>query len=83
MPKWTRRKLLAGAAPLALAPLAATRLGHEHPAAAGERLATHEGHEHARMGHAAMIGPTAPAGPAESALEWLVGGSNGSGAGWP
>ena len=61
MAKYTRGKLLAGAAPLALAPLAATRLGHEHTAAAGERLATHEGHEHARMGHAAMIGPTAPA----------------------
>ena len=27
--------------------------------------------------------PVAPAAPAESAMEWLVGGSNGAGAGWP
>jgi manganese oxidase len=60
--KWTRRKLLAGAAPLALAPLAATRLGgHEHEAAAADRLATHLGHDHSRRGHAAMIGEAAPA----------------------
>src|SRR5215217_6811463 len=72
MPKWTRRKLLAGAAPLALAPLAATRLGHEHTAAAGERLATHEGHEHIRMGHAAMIGAGAPAVGGPNDLDTLL-----------
>jgi len=31
----------------------------------------------------ATFQPSAPAAPAESALEWLVGGTNGSGAGWP
>jgi V8-like Glu-specific endopeptidase len=31
----------------------------------------------------ATLQPSTPAAPAESALEWLVGGTNGSGAGWP
>jgi FtsP/CotA-like multicopper oxidase with cupredoxin domain len=61
MPKLTRRKLLAGAAPLAVAPFAATQLGRGGDAAAADRLASHAGREHATRGHAAMIGAQAPA----------------------
>ena len=56
----TRRRLLAAAAPLAAVPLAA-RYALDSPAqAAGTE---HDGHSrtHAAMGHAAMIGPGAPA----------------------
>jgi manganese oxidase len=64
---FSRRKLLAGAAPVvAAAPLAkfAWPSGAE---AAEERLAIHKGHEHVRAGHAAMIGESVPApgGPRE------------------
>ncbi|HEY7381889.1 MAG TPA: multicopper oxidase domain-containing protein [Gaiella sp.] len=67
MPKITRRRLLAGAAPLAAAPVVGKlALGGEASAAgAGDarHLATHEGHDHlhAVMGHAAMIGEDVPA----------------------
>jgi manganese oxidase len=58
---FSRRKLLAGAAPVvAAAPLA--KLAWPSGAGAGEdQLAVHRGHEHARAGHAAMIGPQVPA----------------------
>jgi FtsP/CotA-like multicopper oxidase with cupredoxin domain len=59
MPKFTRKRLIVGAAPLVAAgPLAKLALaegeGHDH-------LASHEGHDHAALGHAAMIGEQAPA----------------------
>jgi FtsP/CotA-like multicopper oxidase with cupredoxin domain len=58
---FSRRKLLAGAAPVvAAAPLA--KLAWPSGAGAGEdQLAVHRGHEHAHAGHAAMIGPQVPA----------------------
>jgi manganese oxidase len=58
---FTRRKLLAGAAPVvAAAPLA--KLAWPSGAdASGDHLAVHEGHEHGRAGHAAMIGEAVPA----------------------
>ena len=55
----TRRALLAGAAPLVAAgPLAKLAFadGNDH-----EHLASHLGHEHERLGHAAMIGAQVPA----------------------
>jgi manganese oxidase len=52
----TRRRLLAGAAPLVAAgPLAKLAL------ASDEHAATHLGHGHAAVGHAAMIGDATPA----------------------
>jgi FtsP/CotA-like multicopper oxidase with cupredoxin domain len=66
----TRRQLLIGAAPaLAAVPIVKLALpdtadaGREH----GDHLALHEGREHAKLGHAAMIGPDVPApgGPAD------------------
>jgi FtsP/CotA-like multicopper oxidase with cupredoxin domain len=59
MPKFTRRRLLAGAAPIvAAAPFA--RLAWPGTAQA-DPSATHLGHDHAKMGHAAMVGPDVPA----------------------
>jgi manganese oxidase len=59
MAKLTRKQLVAGGlAAGAAAPLA--KLAWPN-AAQGERLATHHGHEHAALGHAAMIGPDVPA----------------------
>jgi manganese oxidase len=56
---FTRKKLLAGAAPVvAAAPLA--KLAWPGGAAA-DPTAIHEGHDHARAGHAAMIGDAVPA----------------------
>jgi FtsP/CotA-like multicopper oxidase with cupredoxin domain len=53
----TRKGLIAGAAPLVAAgPLAKLALADEH-----QHLASHEGHAHAALGHAAMIGEGAPA----------------------
>jgi manganese oxidase len=53
----TRRTLLAGAAPLVAAgPLAKLAFADDP-----EHLATHRGHEHPRVGHAAMIGDRVPA----------------------
>ncbi|MGE5690672.1 MAG: multicopper oxidase domain-containing protein [Pseudomonadota bacterium] len=61
MPKLTRRRLIAGAAPVVAAgPLARLALAD---GSRTERLATHEGrHGHERtLGHAAMVGEGAPA----------------------
>ncbi|MDP9491884.1 MAG: multicopper oxidase domain-containing protein [Actinomycetota bacterium] len=59
MPKFTRKGLIAGAATgVAAAPLA--RLAWPGTAQA-DPSATHLGHAHADMGHAAMIGPDVPA----------------------
>src|SRR5215217_7685562 len=59
MPKFTRKQVLAGAAPIvAAAPFARLSLpGHGD----SHLSATHEGHEHARLGHAAMIRDHVPA----------------------
>ena len=61
MPKFTRRRLLAGAAPLVAAPvLGKLALDGNAEAAAPRMLHGHiPGHEH--MGHAAMVGGQAPA----------------------
>ena len=60
MPKLSRRRLLAAAAPIAALPVLG-KLALDGDAAAAERgLQTHE-HGHHAMGHAAMIGPQAPA----------------------
>jgi FtsP/CotA-like multicopper oxidase with cupredoxin domain len=59
MPKFTRKQILAGAAPLvAAAPLARLNLpGHSN----GHPSATHLGHDHAKLGHAAMVHDHVPA----------------------
>ena len=58
MPKFTRRRLIVGAAPLVAAgPLAKLAFAEGE----NEHLASHEGHDHAALGHAAMIGEQAPA----------------------
>jgi FtsP/CotA-like multicopper oxidase with cupredoxin domain len=69
---FTRRKLLAGAAPVvAAAPLA--KLAWPNGAeAGGEQLAIHKGHEHARAGHAAMIGDVVPAPGGPHELDTLL-----------
>jgi len=60
MAKFTRRRLLAGAAPIVAAPVLA-KLAFDGDAEAAQR--TLQGHvrNHAAMGHAAMIGGDAPA----------------------
>ena len=60
MPKLSRRRLLAAAAPIAAAPVLGKLALDGNAAAAERRLQTHE-HGHHAMGHAAMIGPQAPA----------------------
>jgi manganese oxidase len=60
VPKFTRRRLLAGAAPLVAAPVLG-KLALDGSAAAGERLPTGHVHGHAATGHAAMVGQQAPA----------------------
>jgi FtsP/CotA-like multicopper oxidase with cupredoxin domain len=58
MPKLTRRGLIVGAAPLVAAgPLAKLALADANE----ERIASHLGHRHADLGHAAMIGADVPA----------------------
>ena len=59
MPKFTRKQILAGAAPLiAAAPLARLNLpGHSQ----SQPSATHEGHNHPTLGHTAMIRDEVPA----------------------
>jgi FtsP/CotA-like multicopper oxidase with cupredoxin domain len=67
MAKFTRRRLIATAAPLVAAgPLVKTALA--------ERSATHEGHDHldAVAGHAAMIGEAVPAPDRNSAVDALL-----------
>jgi manganese oxidase len=57
--KFTRRRLLAGAAPIVtVGPLCSLA---SSPLLASNREATHLGHEHAASGHAAMIGDVVPA----------------------
>jgi manganese oxidase len=59
---FTRKKLLAGAAPVvAAAPLAKLAWPSGAAADPSASSAIHEGHDHARAGHAAMIGPEVPA----------------------
>jgi FtsP/CotA-like multicopper oxidase with cupredoxin domain len=73
MPKsrLTRRTLLAGAAPLVAAgPLAKLALADGH--SDDERLASHLGHDHARLGHAAMIGAQVPAPGGPNDLDALL-----------
>ena len=60
MPKLSRRRLLAAAAPIAAAPVLGKLALTATPAAAEHGLQTHE-HGHHAMGHAAMIGDEAPA----------------------
>ena len=60
MPKFTRRKLLAGAAPIVAAPVLG-KLALEGNAATGERQPQSHSGNHAASGHAAMIGEDAPA----------------------
>ena len=58
--RFTRKGLIAGAAPLVAAgPLARLALADE--SGGHERLASHAGHHHSELGHAAMIGAQAPA----------------------
>jgi manganese oxidase len=65
----SRRALLAGAAPIVAAgPLAKLALGGEPD----ERLATHLGHAHEKLGHAAMFGPEVPAPGAAHDLDPLT-----------
>jgi manganese oxidase len=65
----SRRALLAGAAPIVAAgPLAKLALGGEQD----ERLATHLGHAHDELGHAAMFGPDVPAPGAAHDLDPLT-----------
>jgi FtsP/CotA-like multicopper oxidase with cupredoxin domain len=60
MSKFTRKQLVAGSlAAGAAAPLA--KLAWPSTAQGRDRLAVHEGHEHARLGHAAMFGKDVPA----------------------
>jgi len=69
--RFTRGKFLAGVAPVVVgAPLAAAHLGRAggHP----EQLASHAGHEHARLGHAAMIGADVPAPGGPNDLDALL-----------
>jgi FtsP/CotA-like multicopper oxidase with cupredoxin domain len=59
MAKFTRKQIVAGGLPLvAAAPLAKLAWPNS---AHGERLASHMGHDHPRLGHAAMIGADVPA----------------------
>ena len=59
MTKFSRRRLLAGAAPLVAAPVLG-KLAFDGNAEAADRLASHV-HDHAALGHEAMIGDGAPA----------------------
>src|SRR5687767_11321092 len=68
MTKFSRKKLIVAAAPLAAAgPLARIALA-EPP----QRSATHEGHEHTVTGHAAMIGEDAPSIERNAAVDALL-----------
>jgi FtsP/CotA-like multicopper oxidase with cupredoxin domain len=58
---FSRRKLLAGAAPVVAAAPLAKLAWPSGAGASGDQLAVHRGHEHAQAGHAAMIGPQVPA----------------------
>jgi manganese oxidase len=60
VPKFTRRRLLAGAAPLVAAPVLA-KMALDGDAEAAQRTLQGHVHDHPAMGHAAMIGGAAPA----------------------
>ena len=60
MAKFTRRRLLAGAAPLVAVPVLG-KLALDGDAEAAQRTLQGHVHGHAEMGHAAMIGGQAPA----------------------
>jgi FtsP/CotA-like multicopper oxidase with cupredoxin domain len=67
----SRRKLLAGAAiPVAAVPLA--RLAGAGESDAGASTSTHIGHQHARVGHAAMVGRSVPAPGGPNELDALL-----------
>ncbi|HEU0305109.1 MAG TPA: multicopper oxidase domain-containing protein [Gaiellaceae bacterium] len=67
----TRRTLLAGAAiPVAAVPLA--RLAGAGESDAGASTSSHIGHDHARVGHAAMIGRSVPAPGGPNDLDALL-----------
>jgi FtsP/CotA-like multicopper oxidase with cupredoxin domain len=67
---FTRKRLLVGAAPLVAAgPLVGRALAGGDDAS---HSATHHGHEHPRLGHAAMIGPDVPAPNMTPALQALL-----------
>src|SRR5918998_3598276 len=71
MAKFTRKQLVAGTLPVvAAAPLA--RLAWPNAAQGGESLAVHEGHDHAKLGHAAMFGDEVPAPGGPNALDALL-----------
>jgi len=67
----TRRQLLIGAAP-ALAAVPLVKLALPEGAEGAEPLASHEGHDHAAMGHAAMIGAEVPAPGGPNDLDALL-----------
>jgi len=70
MPKLTRLQLLAGAAPVIVGgPLAKVALSGDGSA---ERMATHHGHAHAAIGHAAMLGMDVPAPGGPNDLDALL-----------
>jgi FtsP/CotA-like multicopper oxidase with cupredoxin domain len=69
---FSRRKLLAGAAPVVAAAPLAKLAWPSGAGATGDELAVHHGHEHARAGHAAMIGDTVPAPGGPHALDKLL-----------
>ena len=60
MPKFTRRRLLAGAAPIVAAPVLA-KMALDGNAEAAQRTLQGHVHDHPHMGHAAMVGGNAPA----------------------
>src|SRR4029450_9685026 len=70
MPKFTRRQIIAGAAPLvAAAPLARMNLpGHSD----GHPSATHQRHNPRALGHAAMVHPHVPAPGGPNDLDALL-----------
>jgi FtsP/CotA-like multicopper oxidase with cupredoxin domain len=67
----TRRQLLIGAAP-ALAAVPLVKLALPEGAEGAEPLASHEGLDHAAMGHAAMIGAEVPAPGGPNDLDRLL-----------
>jgi manganese oxidase len=69
---FSRRGLLAGAAPVVAAAPLAKLAWPSGAGAGGDELAVHHGHEHARAGHAAMIGLDVPAPGGPHALDKLL-----------
>src|ERR1700754_645194 len=71
MPKLTRRRLLYGAAPIVAAPVLG-KLAFDGDADAASRTLQGHVHDHAALGHAAMIGEDAPAVGGPRDLEALL-----------